>query len=106
VDKETMNTMNGPTKQTSNLLRVNDIGFRLILIPVFGIAIPLITRMINISNFTHWQVKLSFLYTIGIAFLVWEGNRYLHFSLRSYFDWHNKPVKKILAMLFTFIRSL
>jgi sensor histidine kinase YesM len=101
VDKETMNTMKQPTKQAELTQRVNDIGFRLILIPAFGIAIPLITGMINISNFTHWQIKLSFLYTIGIAFFVWEGNRYLHFSLRSYFDWHDRPVKKILAMLFT-----
>ncbi|HEX6846700.1 MAG TPA: histidine kinase [Chitinophagaceae bacterium] len=78
---------------------VNDIGFRLILIPFFGIAIPLITGMINPSNFSNWQIKLSFLYTIGIAFVVWQGNRYLHFSLRSYFDWYNKPVKKIFAVL-------
>jgi hypothetical protein len=101
VDKETMNTMNQPTKQAALTYRVNDIGFRLILIPVFGIAIPIITGMINFSNFNHWQIKLSFLYTIAIAFFVWEGNRYLHFSLRSYFDWHDRPVKKILAMLFT-----
>ena len=93
--------MKQPTKQPALTHRVNDIGFRLILIPVFGIAIPLITGMINISNFNHWQIKLSFLYTIAIAFFVWEGNRYLHFSLRSYFDWHDRPVKKILAMLFT-----
>ena len=96
-----MNTMKQPTKEPAVTLRVNDIGFRLILIPVFGIAIPIITGMINLSNFNHWQIKLSFLYTIAIAFFVWEGNRYLHFSLRSYFDWHDRPIKKILAMLFT-----
>jgi hypothetical protein len=101
VDKETMNTIKQPTKPDSNIGYVNDIGFRLILIPVFGIAIPLITGMINPTNFSNWQIKLSFLYTIGIAFLVWQGNRYLHFSLRSYFDWYNKPVKKIFAVLFT-----
>jgi sensor histidine kinase YesM len=103
VDKETMNTSNQPTKRPADSDQVNDIGFRLILIPVFGIAIPLITGMVNLSNFSHWQIKLSFLYTIAIAFLVWQGNRYLHFSLRSYFDWYNKPVKKILAMLLTIL---
>lgn len=55
--------------------------------------------MINVNNLTHWQVKLSFLYTILIAFIIWEGNRYLHFSLRSYFNWYNKPVRKIAAVL-------
>lgn len=80
---------------------VNDIGFRLIFTPVFGIAIPLITGMINGQNFSHWQVKLSFIYTILIAFVIWQGNRYLHFSLRSYFDWINKPLQKITVLLLT-----
>ena len=80
---------------------VNDLGFRLILVPVFGIVIPLITGMINPFNFSNWQVKLSFLYTIGIAALIWQGNRYLHYSMRSYFDWRDKPVRKIVVLLFS-----
>lgn len=83
--------------------KVNDIGFRLILIPFFGISIPLITGMINRMNFTDWQVKLSFLYTIMIAFLIWHGNRYLHFSLRSYFDWINKPLQKVTVLVLSII---
>lgn len=94
-----MNPVKHPMNNHNGMADVNDIGFRLILIPFFGIAIPLITGMINPSNFSNWQIKLSFLYTIGIAFVVWQGNRYLHFSLRSYFDWYNKPVKKIFAVL-------
>jgi len=80
---------------------VNDIGFRLILVPVFGIVIPLVTGMINPYNFSNWQIKLSFLYTIGIAAVIWQGNRYLHYSMRSYFDWHNKPVQKVIVLLFS-----
>jgi two-component system, LytTR family, sensor kinase len=95
-----MNTTKQPTNENSDIVRVNDIGFRVILIPFFGIAIPLISGMVNIANFSNWQIKLSFLYTIAVAFIVWEGNRYLFFSLRSYFDWYNKPVKKIFAVLF------
>jgi len=79
--------------------RINDIGFRLILIPFFGIAIPLLTRMIDPHTFSHWGFKLAYCYTIGIAFVIWQGNRYLLFSLRSYFDWFNRPVRKIIALL-------
>jgi uncharacterized membrane protein (DUF485 family) len=79
--------------------RINDIGFRLILIPFFGIAIPLATRMIDPHSFSHWMFKLAYVYTIGIAFVIWQGNRYLLFSLRSYFDWFNRPVRKIIALL-------
>jgi sensor histidine kinase YesM len=102
VEKETTNIAKEPTGEKSNY-PVNDIGFRLILTPVFGIAIPLITGMVNGQNFNHWQVKLSFLYTIMIAFVIWQGNRYLHFSLRSYFDWINKPLQKIAVLMLTII---
>ena len=82
---------------------INDIGFRLVLVPAFGIFIPLVTRMTDPYNFTNWEIKLSFLYTIGIAAIIWQGNRYLHYSMRSYFDWHNKPVQKILVLLFSIV---
>ncbi|WP_336514711.1 sensor histidine kinase [Pollutibacter soli] len=96
----------GATKQTSDptgwnngSVKLNDIGFRVILIPFFGIIIPLITKLVNHESFTLWQIKLSYLYTIGIAFVVWHGNRFLLFTLRSYFDWFNKPIRKICALL-------
>ena len=90
----------GPTKRAIGNEKLNDIGFRVILIPFFGIVIPLITGMIDYSSFSLWKSKFSFLYTIGIAFVVWEGNRYLLFTLRSYFDWFNRPIRKIIALLF------
>jgi sensor histidine kinase YesM len=98
VEKEAINIQKGGTGQKPEF-RVNDVGFRLILIPFFGITIPLVTGMINGQNFSNWQIKLSFLYTIMIAMVIWEGNRYLHFSLRSYFDWINKPVQKITVLI-------
>ncbi len=79
--------------------QINDIGFRLILIPFFGIAIPVFTGMIPYAHFSHWMFKLAYGYSIGIAFVVWQGNRFLLFSLRSYFDWFNRPVRKIIALL-------
>lgn len=89
-----------PTKPAVTIEKLNDIGFRLILIPFFGICIPLVTRMVDHVNFSNWEIKFSYAYTILIAFLVWQGNRYLLFTLRTYFNWFNKPIKKILALLF------
>jgi hypothetical protein len=93
------NTNNQPTKKTLSRERLDDVGFRLILIPAFGIAIPIVAGMMRGITLTTWQFKLSFLYTIGIAFVIWEGNRYLLFTLRSYFDWFNKPLRKIAALI-------
>jgi sensor histidine kinase YesM len=99
VENTPINTGMAPTKQAAGQERLNDIAFRVILIPFFGIAIPLITGMIDHATFSLWENKFSYLYTIGIAFLIWQGNRYLLFTLRSYFDWFNKPVRKIIALL-------
>lgn len=87
-----------PIKPVSSRERVNDIGFRIFLIPFFGISIPLITGMVPHKEFTSLQIKLSYLYTIFIAFIIYEGSRYLHFTLRTYFDWINKPVQKVIAI--------
>lgn len=92
--KETAKRANDPIH-----LQLNDIGFRLVLIPFFGIAIPLLTHMIDSERLSHWELKLAYGYTILLAFVIWQGNRYLLFTLRSYFNWFNKPVKKIIALL-------
>lgn len=85
------------TKNSSAPL--NDIGFRVTLIPFFGISIPLATGLTEQIFSSHWELKASFAYTILLAFLIWEGNRYLLFTLRSYFNWFNKPVRKIITLL-------
>lgn len=80
---------------------LNDIGYRLVLIPFFGIAIPLVVNLVDHDQFSNWQVKLSYLYTIGVAFVVWQGNLYLYYTLRGYFDWYKKPFRKALALIAT-----
>jgi sensor histidine kinase YesM len=87
----------GPTKLPD--MQLNDVGFRLILIPFFGIIIPVFTNMVDHRAFSHWEVKLAYGYTILLAFVIWQGNRYLLFTMRSYFNWFNKPVRKIFALL-------
>jgi LytS/YehU family sensor histidine kinase len=94
-----MNHIDDTTKKITDSIKVNDIGFRLILIPFFGIMIPIVTGLIDQSTYSLWQTKLSYLYTIGIAFIIWQGNRFLLFTLRTYFDWFNRPVRKIVALV-------
>lgn len=99
MDIEETKVANRAIKHPGTTEKLNDIGFRLVLIPFFGIAIPLVTGMVDHSKFTNWEIKFSYLYTILLAFIIWHGNRYLLFTLRSYFNWFNKPVKKIIALL-------
>ena len=94
-----MNQNMQPIKKNGDTIRLNDIGFRLILIPLLGIAIPIVTGLVDHTRYSLWQTKLSYLYTIGIAFIIWHGNRFLLFTLRSYFDWFNKPIRKMTALV-------
>jgi len=95
------NAQNITTKLFGPKDRINDIGIRVVLVPLFGIAIPLITHMVPHDQFANWQIKLSYLYTISISFIIYEGVRFLQFTLRTYFDWLNKPIRKILAFIIT-----
>jgi sensor histidine kinase YesM len=89
-----------PTNAALQKIKLNDALFQWLLIPTFGIAIPLITQMVDHHKFNSWQIKLSYLYTIGVALIIYQGNKYLHSSIRNYFDWYKKPVRKLAAMLF------
>jgi sensor histidine kinase YesM len=91
---------NSKTKYLVNREKLDDVGIRVLLVPLFGITIPIITRMVP-QEFTNWQIKFSYLYTIFIAFIIYEGSRFLLFTLRSYFDWLNKPLKKAAALIVT-----
>ncbi|MEO5561964.1 MAG: histidine kinase [Chitinophagaceae bacterium] len=87
------------TKRISDSIKVNDIGFRLILIPFFGILLPVVTGLVDHSTYSLWETKFSYLYTIGISFIIWHGNRFLLFTLRAYFDWFDKPLRKIISLI-------
>lgn len=87
------------TKWLRDHEKLNDIGIRAVLVPLFGIGIPLIVNLVPHEKFTHWQIKLSYLYTIVMSWLIYEGTRFLQFTLRSYFDWFKKPIRKLLAFL-------
>src|SRR5690242_15813171 len=98
MENEATKFGDSPTKWSTGI-KVNDIGFRLILIPCFGIVIPIATRMVSQLPLSLWQIKFAYLYNIGIAFIIWEGNRYLLFTLRSYFNWFKTPVQKIVVLI-------
>lgn len=100
MEKWTINTLSAATKPRQ-AMPVNDGWFRFIVIPILGVGIPVISGMLRDIDLSVKINRLSFLYTTLIALVVWQGNRYLHFSFRSYFDWYRKPVHKIVAMLLT-----
>jgi sensor histidine kinase YesM len=79
-------------------VKLNDNTMRLIGIPFFGIAIPILTGLFGTLSFRDPLYWIGFVYFIGLAFLIWQGNRYLLFRTRKRFTWFDKPIEKLVLL--------
>ncbi len=80
-------------------IQLDDIKFRWIGIPFFGILIPNATGLfgpLSYMSLTYWA---GYLYFILLAYFIWQGNRYLLFRTRKRFTWFDKPVEKLILLL-------
>ncbi|MFZ1805933.1 MAG: histidine kinase [Cyclobacteriaceae bacterium] len=80
-------------------IKLDDNTFRWIGIPFFGLLIPNATGLFGTLNYTDLSYWLGYLYFISLAFLIWQGNRYLLFRTRKRFTWFDKPVEKLILLL-------
>jgi len=81
-----------------NEVKLNDDKIRLFGIPFFGIAIPNVTGLfgnIQVSDPVYWFGYVLF---IGLAAVIWQGNRYLLFRTRQRFTWFDKPIEKLILL--------
>ncbi|MEQ9414114.1 MAG: histidine kinase, partial [Cyclobacteriaceae bacterium] len=84
---------------THSEVKLDDNTFRRIGIPFFGLLIPNATGLFGTLTFTDLFYWLGYLYFISLAFLIWQGNRYLLFRTRKRFTWFDKPVEKLVLLL-------
>lgn len=79
-------------------VQLNDRTMRLVGIPFFGIAIPNLTGLFGTLTWQDGRYWLGYLYFILLAFLIWQGNRYLLFRTRKRFTWFDKPIEKLVLL--------
>jgi sensor histidine kinase YesM len=79
-------------------IKPNDNVIRLIGIPLFGISIPNLTGLFGNLSYSDPIYWLGYLYFIGLAGMIWQGNRYLLFRTRSRFTWFDRPVEKLILL--------
>jgi len=84
---------------THSEIKLDDNTFRWIGIPFFGLLIPNVTGLFGTLTFSDLSYWLGYLYFISLAFLIWQGNRYLLFRTRKRFTWFDKPVEKLVLLL-------
>lgn len=79
---------------------IRDIPLMIWLVPCFGIIIPNLTGLFGTlgpKDALYWGGYLCF---IGLAYTIWWGNRWLYLRQRRYFDWFQRPISKIITVLF------
>lgn len=87
-----------PRQPDGHEIALNDTLMRAIGIPFFGIVIPNVTGLFGNLSFHDIHYWLGYVYFIGLAFCIWQGNRYLLFRTRRRFTWFDKPIEKLILL--------
>ncbi|MEX2231004.1 MAG: histidine kinase [Cyclobacteriaceae bacterium] len=87
--------MDNPNKEQE----LNDRVIRLIGVPIFGIVIPNVAGLFGHLTYQDPEYWLGYLFFILLAYLIWQGNRYLLFRTRKRFTWFDKPIEKLILLL-------
>jgi hypothetical protein len=82
----------------NNEVKLNDERIRLIGIPFFGIAIPHLTGLFGSLPFGDVRYWFGYILFVGLAAMIWQGNRYLLFRTRKRFTWFDKPIEKLILL--------
>ncbi|HMJ70837.1 MAG TPA: histidine kinase [Cyclobacteriaceae bacterium] len=88
----------GPTATGTKEVKLNDNKIRLIGIPFFGASIPNLTGLFGNLQVTDARYWLGYIIFIGLAAVIWQGNRYLLFRTRQRFTWFDKPIEKLILL--------
>ena len=78
---------------------LNDRMIRIIGVPAFGIIIPNVTGLFGNLSRSDAMYWFGYGFFILLAFLIWQGNRYLLFRTRKRFTWFDRPIEKLILLL-------
>lgn len=87
--------MNAPESEPE----LNDKMIRLIGIPAFGVVIPNLTGLFGNLTYKNAAYWAGYAFFILLAYLIWQGNRYLLFRTRKRFTWFDKPMEKLVVLV-------
>lgn len=77
---------------------VEDLWPRLLLNPVFGLVIPTVTGLVEPSALSWPVVLASYAWFIGVAFVLWEGNRRLYLRQVHRCNWFATPWRRVFVI--------
>jgi hypothetical protein len=80
-------------------IELDDRGIRLLCIPLFGIAIPLVSGLFGPIGLESPAFWIGIAWFITVAAAIWHGNRYFYLRQRQSNDWFRHPARRIVYML-------
>ncbi len=81
------------------LERIDDRWARRLGIPAFGLLIPHLTGLFGSIEPTDPLFVAGHVWFVGLAWVIWNGNRLLLLLQRAHYDWFQHPVRKLTFLL-------
>ncbi len=78
---------------------INDRLVRIVGIQFFGIVIPNATGLVDNNDRSIYFLIAAYAYFTLIAFLIWQGNRFILFKLEEKYNWFINPAQKVVMIL-------
>lgn len=78
---------------------IRDGWMRVIGIPFFGLVIPRMTGLLGKLTPADALYWAGTAYFIGVAAIIWQGNRWLLFKQRAHLDWFAQPALKLILLV-------
>ncbi len=78
---------------------IRDGWMRALGIPFFGFVIPRVTGLLGKLTPADPLYWAGTAYFIGIAAIIWQGNRWLLFKQRAHLDWFAQPILKLILLV-------
>ncbi len=87
------------TRNTRIKVTLDDWVVRAIGIPFFGLVIPSATGLVDLSGASFSAIALHYVFFTGVAFAVWQGNRFLLFRYYPVIYGSHSLFQKYLLMI-------
>ncbi|SDL28758.1 Sensor histidine kinase YesM [Catalinimonas alkaloidigena] len=78
---------------------INDVPARLVGIPLLAFLIPNLTGILDYEHMAWPLIAASYGWFVLLSAAIWQGNRFLLFTLRARYDWLNQPLEKLLWLV-------
>jgi hypothetical protein len=90
----------GLLKTDAEQPKLNDLGIRAVMIPVFGLTLPHLVNYFGPYGPGNVQYWIGLGWAVLTSAAIWHGNRYFLLRQREHFDWFQHPVRKLSILVF------